>query len=811
MFADDVFLPNLDDQPTTRNEFEVLGKMFFSKDIRENNGFKMTRLGHSSPVKFSASRPRQVVRSISTRTISITHIESKIDFENTKDKSFCTIQPLFSSSFSVCDVISSNNTKTKVQLDSRASRMKHIRSLRTKNKFSREYRMTDTSEDSAEEQYLLDTDIADNNETYFSHQVELPGQEEEQDSCDDDTEPYTVIENTSPPDNDVVGHKHEEDELVLESAAEENNEQNECQGYTIVDDCRRASVDGLGSPQSENNYLRIHDEHLSNMVHLRKLRADRKSQSSPTQRQISRESNDRSKALLLLDQISTEDDVITYESLNISNDTSQGVRQSGLSCLLEKIDELDNRDHEKGESDKNSLLNDSVDDCSTSENTENSNKVLQPIDGGTFSGENESVPLHDNHIYEEDQNYDGPIQHSNLEVKLSLENIKLYFRSQVFGTPTDSKVDSHSFRPRILLFKYDKHVGLKALKDKEKEGKCESFVDLFCEDVIACGRASSIRIPPKVTVPKGFDGENDSSRIGLVSEAKKTILCFSDEALYIIADEYIDQIQQNEALDSDPMNRPFPSPICDRTHFKDGVWPHAIARHCYEHLVSVTFGFQFQRLVLHFVVPANESTDIEKNFSYVCLTRCKQKTMALFRILQVRVQEAKAIDSMRLNSEDLFTIENDDQGFLDSVTETVSPDHPGSILYYQLVEQCWNSTSHKCPVRRSCVITDSDIYLFDEIYRGDGSSASELSQNKLLKPLSTRNGAIRLQLVGKAALGNVSDIIAANEDPRCFKIVVKSEGALWNSTTNWRLMCKDGNRAGEFVANLRQIMRLRRT
>ena len=141
-------------------------------------------------------------------------------------------------------------------------------------------------------------------------------------------------------------------------------------------------------------------------------------------------------------------------------------------------------------------------------------------------------------------------------------------------------------------------------------------------------------------------------------------------------------------------------------------------------------------------------------------------------------------------------IDNDDRTFLDALG---TPRSNEIVLHYQLLHQVWRHGDRE-PARRAFVLTDSKAYLLDETYAGDGTKQDgEKDKTKKL-------GDVSLSIIDSAKLRRVTEVRAANEDPRRITLVILSQNKLKRSH-RWRLVCKDGEGAERLIEDVRKALR----
>ena len=415
--------------------------------------------------------------------------------------------------------------------------------------------------------------------------------------------------------------------------------------------------------------------------------------------------------------------------------------------------------------------------------------------------------------------YDGRESYSKLSVPSYLQ---LYFQSFVFPTTfakgisfyeegktetQDSIGEQDVYFPRIQLFRSDRELAMRSLEvSTTPSGPCvtppvpEKFIDVWTDEIMACGLAATSRLPPVSESLRGFHGEVIRNRgvDELSSESQEILLCLSDTALYFIPDFVVVEAKNNN-------ERRFPCSLPRNATFGDALWPHALARHPLEYLQRITLGFQFQRLVFHFVLPKRDGQTHGYEYAYVAFTCNKLRTISLVQKLQA---QKKALAEQRADGggfgidkeqvEELI-IDNDDRVVLDSLADAIAPIPMGVVLHYQVLRQKWRS---KRPdgtdpnVRRVCVVTDGSIFLLDENYIGDGSTTT-LTQ-------SGKYGDATLHLVDSAELAQMTEIRPADEDPTHITLVIQKSRLV--RSHRWRLVCKDGESAERLIHDVRQAV-----
>ena len=140
-------------------------------------------------------------------------------------------------------------------------------------------------------------------------------------------------------------------------------------------------------------------------------------------------------------------------------------------------------------------------------------------------------------------------------------------------------------------------------------------------------------------------------------------------------------------------------------------------------------------------------------------------------------------------------IDNDDKIFLDALG---APKSNEVVMHYQILHQIWKRGDREAS-RRAFVLTDSKVYLLDETYTGDGTEPNDgESERKKL-------GDVYLSIIDSAGLSRVTEVRAANEDPRKITLVILPQSKLKRSH-RWRLVCNDGEGAERLVDDVRRAM-----
>jgi len=140
-------------------------------------------------------------------------------------------------------------------------------------------------------------------------------------------------------------------------------------------------------------------------------------------------------------------------------------------------------------------------------------------------------------------------------------------------------------------------------------------------------------------------------------------------------------------------------------------------------------------------------------------------------------------------------IDNDDKTFLDALGATRSNE---DVVHYQILHQIWKR-GDRVASRRAFILTDAKVYLLDETYNGDGTKPED--EKDKLKKL----GDISFAIIDSARLSRVTEVRAANEDPRKITLVILPQSKLKRSH-RWRLVCNDGEGAERLIDAVRKAM-----
>ena len=214
-------------------------------------------------------------------------------------------------------------------------------------------------------------------------------------------------------------------------------------------------------------------------------------------------------------------------------------------------------------------------------------------------------------------------------------------------------------------------------------------------------------------------------------------------------------------------------------------------RHPLDCLRGITIGFQFQRLILRFCI-GNASSSFE--YAYVILTSNKLQTVSLLQKLQSLLSSSTDDRLPGMGA----LIDNDDKTFLDALG---APRSNEVVLHYQILHQIWKRGEREAS-RRAFVLTDVRAYLLDETYTGDGTNLDDDGEE------SKKLGDVSLSIIDSAKLDRVTEIRAANEDPRKITLVILPQSKLKRSH-RWRLVCNDGEGAERLIDAVRKAIAMR--
>lgn len=418
----------------------------------------------------------------------------------------------------------------------------------------------------------------------------------------------------------------------------------------------------------------------------------------------------------------------------------------------------------------------------------------------TAASEFEEVKIYE--LAENKSTFVGPHTYKALSIR---ENLELYFRLFVFSqaVPSMSSLLDSSMEgdwlsilesyPRIQLWPIDRRLRDATTTPESSLSstpQMEAFCRVWMENVVACGKPALRRLTPNLTARLGFHGELMWStnavhlRQEAVSTHRRVILCLSSAAFYVILDhDAVTEKAKNQ-------KRRFPLPLAVDACFAEAKWPHALARHPFSMLRKVIIGFGFQRLTLRF---SNSSYPSPEDFTYVLMTCNKLTTVSILKDIQEMASEAK--DSTGF---DQLVIENDDFQVLEALGTAVAPDVIGVVLHYQILEQRWKH-GDRPNVRRVLVVSDTNIYLLDEDYLGDGAK-----KDTTLNVAPEQLGLPRYRLVDSAALSQIGQLHTGT-DPTMITLVIRPPTRL-SRTRNWRLVCRNREGKERLVEDVRKAI-----
>lgn len=427
-------------------------------------------------------------------------------------------------------------------------------------------------------------------------------------------------------------------------------------------------------------------------------------------------------------------------------------------------------------------------------------------------------------LAEENSSYDGPDSSRGLKV---VENLQLYFESFVFPTsmpdiPADVLEEMEEdqddwqlitmYFPRIQLWPDDRRllelervrISSSMTSTADWTTNRERFLRVWEEDIVPCGKPAMKRLPPNRRNRLGFHGDKlflQNADVDAYSECRKVLLCLSSKAFYVIPEN--DDVTKSHKQQS--KTRRFPLPLNRGDRFRDAPWPHAVARHSLGDLEAICIGFEFQRLTLRF---RNLSLPKSDPFVYVLLTGDKRSSVRIFQEIQKLAKDFgdnHAVSNLG-KKPSAIEIENDSQIVLDSLhsvfdstiaSASQGQEAFGTMMHFQIVQQQWKH-GDRGTVRRVCVITDTKILLLDEDYAADGHDISSVT-------VKGKNMAdARYRLVDHAELSLVSQVQAANADPRAITIIINPSAL--SRTKRWRLICRDREGAERLVEDARKAL-----
>ena len=121
-------------------------------------------------------------------------------------------------------------------------------------------------------------------------------------------------------------------------------------------------------------------------------------------------------------------------------------------------------------------------------------------------------------------------------------------------------------------------------------------------------------------------------------------------------------------------------------------------------------------------------------------------------------------------------------------------------MNFSIVQQKWKH-GERGTVRRVCVVTDTKLFLLDEDYIGDGSTAVDGTNSQ------QRLGDVKYRMVDEATLGQVAEVQAAGADPNAITIIINPLSRL-SRTHRWRLLCRDSQGAERLVEDVRKAIEM---
>lgn len=184
----------------------------------------------------------------------------------------------------------------------------------------------------------------------------------------------------------------------------------------------------------------------------------------------------------------------------------------------------------------------------------------------------------------------------------------------------------------------------------------------------------------------------------------------------------------------------------------------------------------------------NSTTSPSLEYAYVILTSNKIHTVSFLQKLQSHVTYAQP----GMGALQGVLIDNDDKTFLDALG---APRSNEVVIHYQILHQIWKRGDREAS-RRAFVLTDSKAYLLDETYYGDETKEESDQHEKKL-------GDVSLAIIDSAILCRLTEVRAANEDPRKITLVILPQSKFKRSH-RWRLVCNDGEGAERLIDDVRR-------
>jgi hypothetical protein len=166
--------------------------------------------------------------------------------------------------------------------------------------------------------------------------------------------------------------------------------------------------------------------------------------------------------------------------------------------------------------------------------------------------------------------------------------------------------------------------------------------------------------------------------------------------------------------------------------------------------------------------------------------------------LQKAAKDLKEATGTMVSESSQLVIENDSNIVFDAMTAAVSPEPLGTILHYQILQQCWKH-GDRGTVRRVCVLTETNIFLLDEDYTADGHNLSDITVKM------HQMADVRYRQVDEASLKQITEVQAAGNDPRAITIIIAGLSTL-SRTHRWRLVCRDREGAERLVDDVRKAV-----
>lgn len=440
------------------------------------------------------------------------------------------------------------------------------------------------------------------------------------------------------------------------------------------------------------------------------------------------------------------------------------------------------------------------------QSSETETKIIQSLDT--------KVSQIDFASMERDDVYNGPGTYSDLCIS---EYYDLYFRCFVFPTTqmNDSvdigeEITDKGNIPKIQLYQTDRELMMVFSMKKETNGispllhinNTEYLISVTKESIIPCGIAATARIQPQSREVKNAKGSvlYSNNVPYVISECQKLLLCVTNKAMYFIPD----------FSDSTTDHRPFPSPIGIDSAFSSGYWPHAYCRHPLKYLRKITFdGYGFQKLTLFFKLPSihrsiyagNEMGDMSAyDYTYVIYTYSQRDTIRLLQTFQQAVKDARP-DTKTEALPSSLAIENENIITTKAIGRTLArPNFGDDILHYQILYQTWKNNNCQPVDRRSFVLTNKEVFLFNETYGGDLSTCAD--DDKF--PCSCY-GDIRLRTIASASIENIVNVCISKDDSMMVIITFGSSSKIRWSSSLWHLKCISLENAELLINDIRNV------